>query len=553
MDRCILWISVDEAPYTLQRGVAGGAVEIADGHHDVIMDGEAGYQSVSAQHSAQGASLSGLMLDRLGFRRGAQLLKNERADKVAFTFRMLMRYLLIDEERIFSRESVIVRKGDQPTAEDKSLLKFLATGVDGSAVVTVSKSEVQKAARDAKIDVLRELMLEQTEQIDASYSDEELASILETAERTRDYAEAAAVMHQEEIDTARSTLSESRKEHRGNEANIADLRAMRLRFEELRNTFVSDIERLAGLEEGGFLLQKFAAMNCPLCGANPEHQHHDHRLDLVKQQQRAAEAEIRKIEVELNELDAALEELSADIAEGYQRSQLLQKKMEDEAATLRNLIADERIIRPRFLEAVEVLRVLRDDQERREEVGRLEARVVALKEQKIPSRPKATDFDPSITTDEAHSIAKVVKEVLVAWGYPGIETVSFDLSTQDLIVDGKERRNNGKGVRAILHSAFQVAILIYCHEKGRPHPKFLILDSPLLAYREPTPDYEKSEDDEALAQTGLAERFYMHLASISNIGQFIVIENATPPSTLPADVNQIRYDRGEGLFPSLAE
>ena len=61
----------------------------------------------------------------------------------------------------------------------------------------------------------------------------------------------------------------------------------------------------------------------------------------------------------------------------------------------------------------------------------------------------------------------------------------FDLSSYDLIIDGKERRNNGKGVRAITHAAFKVALMLFCRERNLPHPGFLVLDTPLLTYRDP--------------------------------------------------------------------
>jgi hypothetical protein len=75
--------------------------------------------------------------------------------------------------------------------------------------------------------------------------------------------------------------------------------------------------------------------------------------------------------------------------------------------------------------------------------------------------------------------------VLEAWGFPGSPRVAFDLKAQDITINGKERAANGKGVRAILHAAFKVTVMIWCDRHGLPHPKFLVLDSPLVTYREP--------------------------------------------------------------------
>jgi Rad3-related DNA helicase len=65
----------------------------------------------------------------------------------------------------------------------------------------------------------------------------------------------------------------------------------------------------------------------------------------------------------------------------------------------------------------------------------------------------------------AHQFAQVVSEVLKSWHFPGECHVSFDEKQFDIKIDGKPRVNNGKGVRALTHAAFKIALLIYCHER----------------------------------------------------------------------------------------
>lgn len=550
LDQCMLWLTFSDGPkLTLQRAVAGGAIETAVGHLDEIVSGANEYQKLNAKHDERKANFSTFLLDRFGFRR-AKLLKNERANKSSFSLRLLFRYAYINEDQIFSKASVAISEGRQPTAEDKSLLKFLVTGVDGSAVAEVPTGGELKAAKNAKLEVLQELLSETQSRIDGSWTDEELEKEMDAAEAERDGAEALVREHQEAIDAARASLASSSNQVRETEANAADLRAMVVRFNELRSTLVSDTARLAGLEEGGFLLRKFSVMNCPLCGADPEYHHHDHELGMLEAQQSAAEVEIKKITAELSELDAAIARANMEISEYENEIAKLRPTVETKRATFRELQGDDRGVRARFVEATETLRSLQREFDSRVQADRLEGRIEKLNETKVPGRPKAEDADPSLSTTEAHEIAKVVKRVLVAWGYPGVDTVIFDLKAHDLIIDGKERKQNGKGVRAILHSAFKVAILIYCHEQGRPHPGFLLLDTPLRAYREPeesdTP--EDREGDAELVKAGIADRFYAHLNELREIGQFIVVENNDPPNDLASTIKQIHYDGGQGLL-----
>lgn len=48
-----------------------------------------------------------------------------------------------------------------------------------------------------------------------------------------------------------------------------------------------------------------------------------------------------------------------------------------------------------------------------------------------------------------------------------------------------------KGLRPITQAAFSISLMEYCVGNDSAHPGFLILDSPLLSYKEP----EGPEDD----------------------------------------------------------
>ncbi len=64
-------------------------------------------------------------------------------------------------------------------------------------------------------------------------------------------------------------------------------------------------------------------------------------------------------------------------------------------------------------------------------------------------------------------------------------------------------------------------------EKGRLHPGFVILDSPLFAYRPAGEDhFEDLTDDELeLRKADVATHFYRYLQTTADQAQFIVIEN----------------------------
>ena len=149
-----------------------------------------------------------------------------------------------------------------------------------------------------------------------------------------------------------------------------------------------------------------------------------------------------------------------------------------------------------------------------------------------------------------------MSEVLKAWDFPGDCSVSFDEKKYDVIIDGKLRTNNGKGVRAITHSAFKIALLLLCKEKDLPYPGFLVLDSPLVTYRDPivnSKDGELSDDEKELASTNLRELFFKYLSEKTDLGQFLILENVDPPSNILDYANvELFYGNSEsgreGLF-----
>ena len=108
----------------------------------------------------------------------------------------------------------------------------------------------------------------------------------------------------------------------------------------------------------------------------------------------------------------------------------------------------------------------------------------------------------------------------------------------------------------MLHAAFSVAVIVYCIENKLPHPGFLVLDTPLLTYREPlTSKYgELSEDEAELKATNLAEHFYKHLASLKSEVQIIVIENSDPPAAIRdfARIETFTGLKGNGRFGLLS-
>ena len=93
-----------------------------------------------------------------------------------------------------------------------------------------------------------------------------------------------------------------------------------------------------------------------------------------------------------------------------------------------------------------------------------------------------------------------------------------------------------QGTRAITHAAFTVTLLEYTRSNGLPHPGFVVLDTPLLAYREP----EGEEDD--LSGTDVQDRFYDYLLALGD-RQIIILENVYLPETIKAGQQAVFFSK----------
>ncbi|CDZ62169.1 Conserved phage-associated protein [Neorhizobium galegae bv. orientalis] len=550
-DNVIMWLTTPKAgPVSLRRSVHGGDIYFALGHSDSVVPNDRGYDALKASH-VQSPNVSKFILQESGFRE-ARLLKNERAEKSPFSLRGLVRYLIVDETKIIEEKSILLHHNTTVTAEDKSLIKFLLTGVDGSSVEQVRSGEQLKAAKDAKLELLSQLAEKVRGRIDSKRSDDDIDELLVIAAEERDSLHEVMIQRQEAIDALTADVRVETMALSAEESEVAEISAMIVRFEELANIFASDLDRLSGLEEGGFLLQKFAEMSCPVCGAAREHQHHDHGLGDIGLQRTAAEAEIAKIRREEAELTSTVEEakverrLRLEEVEGIRGRRAAKQRLLDDAMDV------ETSARSIYAKAADRVRELEKELGDRQLLASYEIEIGEVSRQRVATRQRAEglDLNFNLTTSEANELSKVIKRVLKAWNYPGGEAVHFSPEEQDIVIDGKNRRNNGAGIRAILHAAFKVAVLLYCKEAGRPHPGFLVLDAPLLAYR-PADEVTKygalTKEELDIQRADLAGHFYAHLHSLRDSAQVIVVENHKSDQHVVAPYSNIHMTRNPDL------
>ena len=531
-----VWLGIelsDGREVTLYRPTRGGHFKLHEGLVSAAKQSEG--KTLGGQHDANRTdTVSHFLLESIGLA-GKQIVRNASGKKDILSIRLLSPYAIVSEEDIIAKKSPVLSSGSYAERTfEKNLFKFILTGIDDASAVTVPKPTERKVAKVAKLELIDEWIEQLTNELG-----EDVPTVSEIKEKLERLNKSASGF----LDQLQGTQNElddlvgqrrSAMDRRLELKVRADELGITLgRFAKLQSVYTSDLQRLQSIEEGGFILVAMAGMACPVCGAPPEAHRHNHAAAEIEMAHRAAAAEANKIELEQRELSQTMTSLAAE-AEGLQR-QVTQLKIDIEKYD-----GDIEAARPKEVSARESYEAYSEAQKEAQKILALYERLTNFnaRREKIAAQSTKRDGDgltvgPDKTT--AFKFGETVKSVLTAWQFPDAEKVQFDPVANDITIGGKARASNGKGVRAILHAAFNVSVIVYCIENGLPHPGFLVLDTPLLTYREPmnVPKHgELSEDEIALKSTSLAEYFYRHLASLSHQVQFVVIENSDPPKQI---------------------
>lgn len=533
----------DASVITLMRAPESGRVSVfEDDVRDLV------YRSpdlvLSAQHSPRTTrNLSRYLMERIGLD-GALLATNDAGATKLAGFRDLLHLCLISETRMVSKVSPVLRtSGTSGQTAHKSALKLLLTGA-GEQPSPSGLNQAQRRVHKGKISLLDELILGLQRQLasreaNQSQLQQQLRRLLEHQDTraqslrdvTRRHAQAAS---------DRATLSVALARYAQRLAETDDLLG---RFELLRAQYESDLARLGMVSEAGSLLGYFRSGPCVFCGAEPHHQQAGHDAMETTALHQAVTAESTKTRTLLADLLVTIEDLRSQrayVAEDQAVHAALAEQADAEIARI-----EREELSPLQDEVAEVMAT----RSRLENELGLHARIEELEDVRaqLVSEEAQPGGQPSrgIPAATLTGFDRAIERTLDAWRVRR-EEVSYDQYTAELYVGDRSRSGHGKGMRAVLHAAFTTALADYCLEHQRSHPGFIVLDSPLVTFREPGVR-------EADLRQSVPEHFYRHLLSTFR-GQAIVVENTDPPSDV-LDQGQVymfsREAHGQrfGFFP----
>lgn len=174
------------------------------------------------------------------------------------------------------------------------------------------------------------------------------------------------------------------------------------------------------------------------------------------------------------------------------------------------------------------LEAARSDEIQAAELRRLREKI----ESSTTGRDRSAKWEP-LPEASLRNFCVEVEKLLKEWKWEGEGRVDFDEAEYDIKVDGQRRRSHGKGVRAVLYSAFVIALLRYCRLNDLPHPGTLVIDSSLTSYKKG----KSGSAGDGPITVGIEAAFWQSLRNVQAGIQIIVIENKEPPAEVAQAVH----------------
>jgi hypothetical protein len=518
--------------HILVRSLRGGGVRLSSPN---IKD-----RVLKAKHTADDPNTVSAFLLQLSGLAGKRVRTNASGTTRPLSFRDLAQFALVDEESIMTARSPALSGQYTAATVESRIFRLLLTGEDDSSVIAADDPKVARGRRTGQVELLQTLIARAR----VAHQDDEIPETIDAAAHNlatlrakADDASAALAEHQGAATEVEERRRAAWTELRTVQSRADVLRELQNRFELLEQQYKSDLRRLDAIAEAGLRLEQMTEERCPVCGALAEHHQHTHAEEQVSPSdiRASCQAEASKITTLLHDLRSTQGANAAELDE-------LVFRRNARAADLSGIDAElGDALRPKVAEAAQAFRNAEAQRQRAERALELLQRERELQEllEDAPLQAAAQrDKHPAstVSTGEADAFARVAESLLRAWHFPDLDRVAFSEADQDLVISGRARGSHGKGVRAITHAVFVLALLRHSLDADLPFPGMVVIDSPLVVYREPDPE-------EGTFPIALKDYFYKSIAETFEDAQVLILENDAPQAALDGEANIITFTK----------
>ncbi|MEV5129077.1 hypothetical protein ACN6K8_001663 [[Kitasatospora] papulosa] len=524
----------DGRPLTLVRKPGGKSIHV---HQDDLRELSHAIPDavVSARRIRSRKDISHYLLSKLGLD-DTYVRTNEGGNTDLLKLADLTHLSVVTDTRMIDPNPPSQRtRGTAARTTARSVMKLMLTGED-EPPATKLPNAAQRRVQRGKISLIDALAVDLNTKLSRDQTaSEQRDQLARLEESLNDMARSLAreSEQQSRAVAARSQLAQKGVELEAHLGEVLDLLG---RFDTLRQQYETDLARLEMVSEAGNLLGYFQVGRCVFCGADPEHQQAQHGHQETTQLHEAVLVESAKTHSLLADLRLTIEGLEGQRDELAERRTALSAQAAEADRSLAQIEARLAPLSEGLQDIVaERLRVERD-LELRARLDELdEHRSQLVTQGALPSKRRESLIAGRILA----SFDELLQRTLDSWRIPDVEGAGYDPYSGDVTAGGTARAGHGRGMRALLHAAFSIALARYCLDRRLPHLGFLVLDSPLVTYKEPDYDADRIPPN-------VIDHFYRSFLAFP--GQAIVVENATPPPDVLEHARIVTFS-GSGARP----
>lgn len=464
------------------------------------------------------------------------VIKNKKGHTVSFTYRDFAHLTVISEQEIISQFSPIYFYGGNTIRKtrSKSVFKTIMTGNDDSLFKDVKENENSKEKIKGQIEIIDQLIL------DIRLENSKLESVIQ------EYIQNDNLINKDitDLKTKINGYREKIKKFEGERNTIWReslkvkneeflLEELKKRFLLLKKNYTSDLERLEFIDESEYYLNQLIDIKCPVCNSTWETNNCNINTDKLFV---TIEAEREKIQLQLNDLLSTIQDI--DLKLGHKSKQIL--NLSDKIKGLDIMINEE--LKPtisQYLSELEQLLKIRDYINENDYNNERLSKLMQTKNRLIDSMSIENIDNPVIQeiSDIIYdAFCNIVKDILFGWNFGDNIEVAFNKKDMDLIINNRSKRSFGKGYSAIINSAFVLAIMQYAVKYNLPHPKIVVLDSPLTTYKE----RDSINQNEETITDVVKQSFYKYLSTLKGV-QIIILENIVPSKDIQNKINYYHF------------
>lgn len=537
----------DGSALTLLRAPCDNTIHIhrEDLRHLVTRPADA---QVTTVHTARSRnSLSLFLLGELGLAE-LKIRKNDAGGTRGLALSDLVHLSVIPETRMVAPLSPVLhsRAATGKTAA-ASVVRLLLTG-DGDPDVDTGPNAGQRRVNKGKITLLDQIIVDLQVKLTTHETVTELRARQARLQASIDeHSSTLRVITDRHLNavTARMRTAE---ELAGLESRLAEVGDLVSRFLLLEAQYRSDLARLDMVTEAGSILGYFRVGACVFCGAEPGHQNPGHGEHETTQLHIAVQSEAAKTSALLTDLLPTIQDLRMQFDDlSARRASLIEgtTQINEEITATERLMAP---MRERMEENLQARSSVERALELHERIDELEERRSRLDGGGAGTATRPAEHIPNRILS---AFDNTLRRTLEAWKVPSVEFAEYDQYVMDVRAGRRHRANRGKGVRSVLHSAFTTALAQYCFDNSRPHLGFVVLDSPVVTYRDPISDPVGEDVD---LTSNVVDHFYLDMLNFP--GQAVIIENGDPPADVISQARTYRFagagSRRPGFFPTRA-